>query len=168
MVAGARSDVRPTRKPWQAAAVYAAAVVVVAGVGGLATSAGQGTDGWYAGADKPFFTPPGGCSVGLDGALRGDGGGCLAPVRRREGISGRRAAQALSGCNWPLNFLWTHCSSPASCCGSRSSTSSARRGRHDLVVRAWRVDRVAAWLLAPLPRVDPLRDRAQRRVAALN
>ena len=52
MAEGTRSDVRPTSKPWQAAVVYAAAVVVVAGIGGLATSAGQGTDGWYADMDS--------------------------------------------------------------------------------------------------------------------
>lgn len=47
-----------TRNRVPALLVYLLAVVVVSGLGGLATSGAVSSGGWYAEADKPFFTPP--------------------------------------------------------------------------------------------------------------
>ncbi|HEY0773197.1 MAG TPA: TspO/MBR family protein [Nocardioidaceae bacterium] len=152
MAEGTRSDVRPTSKPWQAAVVYAAAVVVVAGIGGLATSAGQGTDGWYADADKPPFTPPGWLFGPVWTVLYAAMAGAAWRLsrRREEGTSEAGALLRLWWLQLALNFLWT----PLFFAGQLLWLAFVDILLLDvvvavLVVRAWRVDRVAAWLLAP-------------------
>ena len=148
----ARSTVRPTTRPWPALLVYVAAVVLVAGIGGLATSAGQGSGGWYAEADKPSFTPPG----WLFGPVWTVLYAAMAVAawrlsRRRE--EGDRRASALLRLWWVqlgLNFLWT----PLFFAGQLLWLALVDIVLLDvavavLVVRTWRVDRVAAGLLAP-------------------
>ena len=143
---------RPTARPVPALLVYAAAVVVVASVGGLATSAGQGSGGWYADADKPFFTPPdwvfGPVWTALYAAM------ALAAWqlsrRRAEGVEGARPLLRLWWVQLALNFLWT----PLFFAGELLWLALVDIVLLDvllavLVVRAWRVDRVAAALLAP-------------------
>jgi translocator protein len=143
---------RPTARPVPALLVYAAAVVVVASVGGLATSAGQGSGGWYADADKPFFTPPdwvfGPVWTVLYAAM------ALAAWRlsrrRAEGVSDVRPLLRLWWVQLALNFLWT----PLFFAGELLWLALVDVVLLDLlltvlVVRAWRVDRVAAALLAP-------------------
>ncbi|HEU4513339.1 MAG TPA: TspO/MBR family protein [Nocardioidaceae bacterium] len=150
--AGIRSDIRLTRQPWTAAVVYGAAVVVVAGLGGLATSAGQGTDGWYDGADKPFFTPPG----WLFGPVWTVLYAAMAVAawrlsrRREEGTPEAGSLLRLWWLQLALNFLWT----PLFFAGELLWLAFVDILLLDVVVavlavRAWRVDRPAAWLLAP-------------------
>jgi tryptophan-rich sensory protein len=152
MVAGPRSDVRLTGTPGRAAVVYAAAVVVVAGIGGLATSAGQGTDGWYAAADKPSFTPPGWLFGPVWTVLYAAMAAAAWRLsrRRQEGASEAAALLRLWWLQLALNFLWT----PLFFAGQLLWLAFVDILLLDavvavLVVRAWRVDRVAAWLLAP-------------------
>ena len=143
---------RPTARPVPALLVYAAAVVVVASIGGLATSAGQGSGGWYADADKPFFTPPdwvfGPVWTVLYAAM------ALAAWRlsrrRAEGVSEARPLLRLWWVQLALNFVWT----PLFFAGELLWFALVDIVLLDvllavLVVRAWRVDRVAAALLAP-------------------
>ena len=152
MAADTRSDVRPTRKALPAAVVYGVAVVAVAGIGGLATSAGQGTDGWYADADKPFFTPPG----WLFGPVWTVLYAAMAVAawrlsrRREEGVAEAGTLLKLWWLQLALNFLWT----PLFFAGELLWLAFVDIVLLDVVVavlvaRAWRVDRVAAWLLAP-------------------
>lgn len=148
----AGSDVRPTARGGPALLVYVLAVVVVAGLGGLATSAGQGAGGWYADADRPFFTPPG----WLFGPVWTVLYAAMAVAawrlsRRRE--EGDERASALLRLWWlqlALNFLWT----PLFFAGQLLWVALVDIVLLDLavavlVVRAWAVDRLAAWLLAP-------------------
>lgn len=152
---------RPTRGALPAALVYGAAVLVVASVGGLATSAGQGADGWYADAEKPFFTPPGWVFGPVWTVLYA----AMAVAawrlsRRREEQAGRRSAERPAGdaqaalrlwwVQLALNFLWT----PLFFATELLWVALVDIVLLDLavallVVRAWRIDRVAAWLLVP-------------------
>jgi translocator protein len=143
---------RPTARPVPALLVYVAAVVVVASIGGLATSAGQGSGGWYADAEKPFFTPPdwvfGPVWTALYAAM------ALAAWRftrrRAEGVEAARPLLRLWWVQLALNFLWT----PLFFAGELLWFALVDIVLLDvvlavLVVRAWRVDRVAAALLTP-------------------
>jgi benzodiazapine receptor len=143
---------RLTARPLPALLVYAAAVVVVAGLGGLATSAGQGADGWYASADKPAFTPPG----WLFGPVWTVLYAAMALAawrlsrRREEGVTAATPLLRLWWVQLGLNFLWT----PLFFAGQLLWLGLVDIVLLDvavavLVVRAWRVDRVAAVLLAP-------------------
>lgn len=152
MAADTRPDVRPTRKAWPAAVVYGVAVVAVAGIGGLATSAGQGTDGWYADADKPFFTPPGWLFGPVWTVLYAAMAVAAWRLSRRREEGGAEAGTLLKlwWLQLALNFLWT----PLFFAGELLWLAFVDIVLLDVVVavlvaRAWRVDRVAAWLLAP-------------------
>lgn len=152
MAADTRSDVRPTRKAWPAAVVYGVAVVAAAGIGGLATSAGQGTDGWYADADKPFFTPPGWLFGPVWTVLYAAMAVAAWRLSRRREEGGAEAGTLLKlwWLQLALNFLWT----PLFFAGELLWLAFVDIVLLDVVVavlvaRAWRVDRVAAWLLAP-------------------
>lgn len=152
MAADTRSDVRPTRKAWPAAVVYGVAVVAVAGIGGWATSAGQGTDGWYADADKPFFTPPGWLFGPVWTVLYAAMAVAAWRLSRRREEGGAEAGTLLKlwWLQLALNFLWT----PLFFAGELLWLAFVDIVLLDVVVavlvaRAWRVDRVAAWLLAP-------------------
>lgn len=152
---------RPTRGALPAALVYGAAVLVVASVGGLATSAGQGADGWYADADKPFFTPPGWVFGPVWTALyvamavaawrlsrRREEQDAVRSAERPPGDA--RAALRLWWVQLALNFLWT----PLFFATELLWVALVDIVLLDLavallVVRSWRVDRVAAWLLVP-------------------
>jgi len=146
------TTVRPTARPVPALLVYVAAVVVVSAVGGLATAAGQGTGGWYADAEKPSFTPPGWVFAPVWTLLYA--AMALAAwrlSRRRE--EGSVVAGPLLRLWWvqlALNFLWT----PLFFAGQLLWLALVDIVLLDLVltvlvVRAWRVDRVAGALLAP-------------------
>jgi translocator protein len=143
---------RPTERSVPALLVYAAAVVVVASVGGLATSAGQGSGGWYADAEKPVFTPPGWVFGPVWTVLYA--AMALAAWRlsrrRAEGIEAARPLLRLWWVQLALNFLWT----PLFFAGELLWVALVDIVLLDvllavLVVRAWRVDRVAGMLLAP-------------------
>jgi translocator protein len=143
---------RPTARPVPALLVYVAAVVVVSVVGGLATSAGQGTGGWYADAEKPFFTPPGWVFGPVWTVLYA--AMALAAWRltrrRAEGIEEARPLLRLWWVQLALNFLWT----PLFFAGEQLWPALVDivllvGVLAVLVVRAWRVDRVAGALLAP-------------------
>jgi translocator protein len=141
-------------------AVYAAAVVCVSVVGGLASSAGQGADGWYESADKPGFTPPGAVFGPVWTALYAAlvlVAWRLARIRTtalEAGDLGRSAAasSALRLWWWQLvaNFLWTPLFFAA---------GWLEAGLVDilvldvlvalLLVRTWRLDRLAGVLLVP-------------------
>lgn len=127
---------------------YLVAVAVVSAVGGLAGAAGQGAGGWYAEADKPFFTPPdwvfGPVWTVLYAAMAVAAWrlavrrGPLAPVLR------------LWWLQLALNLAWT----PLFFAGQLLWLALVDIVLLDLVLallvwRARRVDRVAAWLLAP-------------------
>lgn len=152
MAADTRSGARPASRPWRAAVLYAGAVVVVAGLGGLATSAGQGTGGWYAGADKPFFTPPGWLFGPVWTVLYAAMAVAAWQLSRRRdrGTSEAGALLRLWWLQLALNLLWT----PLFFAGQLLWLAFVDILLLDavvavLVVRAWRVDRVAAWLLVP-------------------
>jgi len=143
---------RPTARPVPALLIYVAAVVLVAGLGGLATSAGQGADGWYAAADKPWFTPPG----WLFGPVWTVLYAAMAVAawrlsRKREaGVVEATGLLRLWWVQLALNFLWT----PLFFAGQLLWAGLVDIVLLDvvlalLVVRAWRVDRVAGALLAP-------------------
>lgn len=143
---------RPTARRLPALAVYVAAVVVVAGVGGLATSAGQGQGGWYADAEKPFFTPPGWLFgpawTVLYGAM------ALAAWRlsrrREEGVPGASGLLRLWWLQLAVNFLWTPLFFAAELLWVALVDIVVLNVLVAvLVVRAWTVDRAAAALLAP-------------------
>jgi translocator protein len=143
---------RPTARPVPALLVYTAAVVVVASIGGLATSAGQGSGGWYADADKPFFTPPdwvfGPVWTVLYAAMAF--AAWRLSRRRAEGVSEARLLLRLWWVQLALNFLWT----PLFFAGELLWLAFVDIVLLDvllavLVVRALRVDRLAAALLAP-------------------
>ncbi|HSE07799.1 MAG TPA: TspO/MBR family protein [Nocardioidaceae bacterium] len=147
-----RTTVRPTSRPVPALLVYAAAVVVVATVGGLATTSGLGSGGWYVDADKPSFTPPGWVFGPVWSVLYA----AMAlsawrlSRRREEGISGASTALKLWWVQLALNFLWT----PLFFAGQLLWVAFAdivalAVTLAVLVVRAWRVDRASGALLAP-------------------
>lgn len=145
-------QVRPTARPLRALAVYVVAVVVVATVGSLATPAGQGPDGWYADADKPGFTPPGwlfGVAWTLLYAAMALAAWLLSR-RREDGVAGAAWLLRLWWVQLAVNLLWT----PLFFAAEWLWVGLADIVLLDalvavLVVRAWRVDRVAAALLAP-------------------
>ena len=152
MVTDSARPTRPTRRAVPAALVYVAAVVVVAGIGGLATSAGQGAGGWYAEADKPFFTPPGWLFGPVWTVLYGAMAFAAWRLsrRREEGVATASALLRLWWLQLALNFLWT----PLFFAGELLWWAFVDILLLDaavalLVVRSWRVDRVAAWLLVP-------------------
>ncbi len=145
----------PTRRLVPALVIYTAAVVAVAGIGGLATAAGQGADGWYDGADKPFFTPPGAVFGPVWTVLYAGlvlTAWRLSRVRAQGGPTAPEASAALR--LWWLqlaaNFLWTPLFFAAEWLWV---------GLVDIVVldvlvilllrRAWRADRLAAVPLLP-------------------
>jgi tryptophan-rich sensory protein len=132
--------------------VYVAAVVVVATLGGLATSAGQGADGWYGSADKPWFTPPGWLFGPVWTVLYAAMAFAAWRLsrRREEGVAAASTALRLWWLQLALNFLWT----PLFFAGQLLWVALLDIVLLDavlavLVLRAWRVDRVAGWLLAP-------------------
>jgi tryptophan-rich sensory protein len=143
---------RLTARPVPALVVYVAAVVAVATLGGLATSAGQGAGGWYGSADKPWFTPPGWLFGPVWTVLYA--GMALAAWRlsrrREEGVGGASTALRLWWLQLALNFLWT----PLFFAGQLLWVALLDIVLLDavlavLVLRAWRVDRIAGWLLVP-------------------
>ncbi len=144
--------VRPTASSRSALVVYALAVVVVAAVGGLATSSGQGADGWYAGADKPAFTPPGWLFGPVWTVLYAAMALAAWRLSRRRADGDPRAAGLLRlwWVQLALNFLWT----PLFFAGQLLWLALVDIVLLDvlvavLVVRSWRVDRLAGALLAP-------------------
>lgn len=146
------AQVRPTARSLPAFAVYVAAVVVVASVGSLATSAGQGPGGWYADAAKPGFTPPGwlfGVAWTVLYAAMALAAWRLS--RRREaGVAEAAPLLRLWWIQLAVNFLWT----PLFFAAQWLWVGLVDIVLLDvlvavLVVRAWRVERVAAALLAP-------------------
>lgn len=146
------TPVRPTARPFPALAVYAAAVVVVSSVGSLATSAGQGPDGWYADADKPWFTPPG-WLFGVVWTLLYAAMALAAWRLSRRRAEGADEAAPLLRLWWvqlAVNFLWTPVFFAAGWLWAGLAVVVLLDALVAvLVVRAWRVDRVASGLLAP-------------------
>lgn len=145
----------PTARRVPALLVYVAAVVVVATVGGLATSAGQGAGGWYGDAEKPFFTPPGWLFGPVWTVLYGAmavAAWRLSRVRESSPPDAAAASAALRlwWVQLGLNFLWT----PLFFAGELLWLALVDIVLLDvllavLVVRAWRLDRLASALLAP-------------------
>lgn len=132
--------------------LYVAAVVVVATLGGLATSAGQGSGGWYAEADKPFFTPPGGVFGPVWTVLYG----AMAVAawrlarRREEGSATAAGALRLWWAQLALNFLWTPLFFAAELLWvAFVDIVLLVVVLGVLVVRSWRIDRWAGALLTP-------------------
>lgn len=148
----------PTSRRVPALFVYGAAVVVVAAIGGLAASEGQGAGGWYGAADKPFFTPPGWVFGPVWTALYAAmaiAAWRLSRVREstRSDPGAPAAASAALRLWWVqlvLNFLWT----PLFFAAQWLWVGLVDIVLLDallavLVVRAWRLDRLAGLLLGP-------------------
>lgn len=141
-----------TRRGVPALLVYVAAVVVVSVVGGLASAAGQGPDGWYTAADKPSFTPPGPV-FGIVWTILYAAMALAAwrlSRRREDGVPGASAALRLWWVQLALNFLWT----PLFFAARWLEAGLVDIVLLDavlalLVVKAWRVDRAASLLLVP-------------------
>ncbi|HSE72194.1 MAG TPA: TspO/MBR family protein [Nocardioidaceae bacterium] len=141
-----------TRRPLPAMLVYLAAVTAVASLGGLATAAGQGADGWYDQADKPFFTPPGALFGPVWTTLYVAMAVAAWRISRLRDVAPEqvRTLLRLWWLQLGLNLLWTPLFFAA---------RWLEAGLVDilvldvvvavLVVKAWRVDPVASGLLAP-------------------
>jgi tryptophan-rich sensory protein len=154
--AGSAPEGRLTARPVPALLVYAAAVVVVAVLGGSATAVGQGPDGWYAAAEKPPFTPPDWVFGPVWSALYA----AMAVAawrlsRRREtGTTATAGAATVALRLWwvqlVLNLAWT----PLFFAGqllwvALVDIAALAVVLAVLTVRAWRLDRPAGVLLAP-------------------
>lgn len=144
---------QPTRRSVPALLVYVAAVVLVAGIGGLST---QGAvQGWYADADKPAFTPPDGIFGPVWTVLYAAmaiAAWRLSRVRHRRPEHAAAASTALRlwWVQLALNFLWT----PLFFGAEWLWVALVDIVLLDLVLavlvaRAWRLDRPAGVLLAP-------------------
>jgi benzodiazapine receptor len=129
--------------------LYLVAVAVVAGVGGLAST--SGVDGWYAGAEKPFFTPPnwlfGPAWTFLYAAMAV---AAWLVHRRLEEHPAARGVLRLWWLQLAVNFAWT----PVFFAAEWLFAGLAVIVLLDvlvavLLVRAWRVSRPAGLLLAP-------------------
>jgi benzodiazapine receptor len=129
--------------------LYLVAVAVVAGVGGLAST--SGVEGWYADADKPFFTPPnwlfGPAWTFLYTAMAV---AAWLVHRRREDDPAAPGVLRLWWLQLAVNFAWT----PVFFAAQWLFAGLAVIVLLDvlvaaLLVRAWRVSRPAGLLLAP-------------------
>lgn len=90
---------------WLALIGFLAAVAVVAGLGSLATAVG--VDGWYADADKPWFTPPNGVFGPVWTALYAAMAVAAWLVWRAPLSRARSAALALWWLQLVVNLAWT-------------------------------------------------------------
>lgn len=146
------SSTRPAGRAFATAVLYLAAVAVVAALGGLATAAGQGPDGWYEQADKPWFTPPGWVfgPVWTVLYLAMAAAGWLLSAARDRGRQAASTALALWWVQLALNLAWTPLFFAARLLWpALVDIVVLVLVLGVLVARARRVSRLAAWLLAP-------------------
>lgn len=137
---------------WRRWAVLALLIALTLGIGALGSlSTAPKIAGWYAGLDKPFFTPPGFVFGPVWSALYVLMAIAAWRVWQAPATPGeRRAAAAWFGLQLLLNGLWPHAFFGLESPGAGLAILIALLVALAFTMRAfWSIDRPAALLLAP-------------------